>query len=83
MVWIHGGALVTGSSFLYDPIPLALRGGLIVVSINYRLGFLGFFAHPVIDAEGHTNGDYGYMDQQLALQWGRETSPRLVAIRTA
>ena len=69
MVWIHGGALVTGSSFLYDPTPLVLRGGLIVVTINYRLGFLGFFAHPVIDAEGHTNGDYGYMDQQLALQW--------------
>jgi para-nitrobenzyl esterase len=72
MVWIHGGALVTGGSFIYDPTPLALRGGLIVVTINYRLGFLGFFAHPAIDAEGHTNGDYGYMDQQRALQWVRK-----------
>jgi para-nitrobenzyl esterase len=69
MVWIHGGGLVTGGSFLYDPTPLVLRGGLVVVTINYRLGFLGFFAHPSIDDEGHTNGDYGYMDQQLALHW--------------
>jgi para-nitrobenzyl esterase len=69
MVWIHGGGLVTGGSFIYDPTPLVLRGGLIVVTINYRLGFLGFFAHPAIDDEGHTNGDYGYMDQQLALRW--------------
>src|SRR5262249_8294683 len=48
MVWIHGGGLVTGSSFIYDPTPLVLRGGLIAVTINYRLGFLGFFAHPAI-----------------------------------
>jgi para-nitrobenzyl esterase len=69
MVWIHGGSLVTGGSFIYDPTPLVLSGGLIVVTINYRLGYLGFFAHPAIDAEGHTNGDYGFMDQQLALNW--------------
>jgi para-nitrobenzyl esterase len=45
---------------------------VIVVTINYRLGYLGFFAHPAIDAEGHLNGNYGLMDQQLALKWVRE-----------
>jgi para-nitrobenzyl esterase len=69
MVWIHGGALVTGGSFLYDPSQLVTQGNLIVVTINYRLGYLGFFAHPAIDAEGHLNGNYGLMDQQFALQW--------------
>jgi para-nitrobenzyl esterase len=69
MVWIHGGGLVTGGSFLYDPSPLVLAGNVIVVTINYRLGLLGFFAHQAIDAEGHTNGNYGFMDQQLALKW--------------
>jgi para-nitrobenzyl esterase len=69
MVWIHGGGLVTGNSFFYKPSPLALSGNLIEVNVNYRLGYLGFFAHPAIDAEGHTNGNYGLMDQQFALKW--------------
>jgi para-nitrobenzyl esterase len=69
MVWIHGGGLVTGGSFLYDPSPLVTQGNLIVVSINYRLGYLGFFAQSAIDAEGHLDGNYGLMDQQFALQW--------------
>ena len=69
MVWIHGGGLVTGGSFFYDPSPLVTQGNLIVVTINYRLGYLGFFAHRAIDAEGHLNGNYGLMDQQFALQW--------------
>jgi len=69
MVWIHGGGLVTGGSLIYDSSPLVLRGNLIVVTINYRLGYLGFFAHHAIDGEGHLNGNYGLMDQQFALQW--------------
>jgi para-nitrobenzyl esterase len=69
MVWIHGGGLVNGAGSLYDPTPLVVKGGLIVVTINYRLGFLGFFAHPALDAEGHLNANYGYMDQQFALNW--------------
>ena len=69
MVWIHGGGLVTGGSLIYEPSPLVLRGNLIVVTINYRLGYLGFFAHHAIDGEGHLNGNYGLMDQQFALQW--------------
>jgi para-nitrobenzyl esterase len=69
MVWIHGGSLVTGSGGLYDPTPLVKKGGVIVVTINYRLGVLGFFAHPALDAEGHLNANYGLLDQQFALQW--------------
>jgi para-nitrobenzyl esterase len=48
---------------------LELVGNVIEVNVNYRLGYLGFFAHPAIDAEGHTNGNYGLMDQQAALRW--------------
>lgn len=69
MVWIHGGSLVTGGGGFYDPTRIVEQGGVIVVTINYRLGLLGFFAHQAIDAEGHLNGNYGLMDQQLALRW--------------
>ncbi len=69
MVWIHGGGLVAGGSSIYDPSPLVLNGNVIVVTINYRLGLLGFFAHPAIDGEGHLSGNYGFMDQQFALHW--------------
>jgi len=71
MVWIHGGGLVSGAGSGFDPTPLVEQGHVIVVTINYRLGFLGFFAHPAIDAEGHLNANYGLMDQQFALQWVR------------
>jgi para-nitrobenzyl esterase len=69
MVWIHGGGLVGGSGNDYDPTPLVEKGDVIVVTLNYRLGALGFFAHPALDAEGHLNANYGLMDQQYALQW--------------
>jgi para-nitrobenzyl esterase len=69
MVWIHGGAYITGGSRDYDPTPLVEKGGVIVVTINYRLGFLGFFAQLALDAEDHLNANYGLMDQQLALKW--------------
>jgi para-nitrobenzyl esterase len=68
MVWIHGGALVTGESNDYDPSAL-VADGVTVVTINYRLGALGFLAHPALaDANGQS-GDYGLMDQQAALRW--------------
>ncbi|WP_267379445.1 MULTISPECIES: carboxylesterase family protein [unclassified Sphingomonas] len=70
--WIHGGALVTGSSRepLYEGRRLAERGA-VVVSINYRLGVLGWMAHPGLSAESpaHISGNYGLMDQIAALQW--------------
>ena len=68
MFWIHGGGLVSGAGSDYDPTPL-VEQGVIVVTINYRLGYLGFFAQTAIDAEGHENGNYGLMDQQFAMQW--------------
>ena len=69
MVWIHGGGLTSGAGSDFDPTPLVEGGGVIVVTINYRLGMLGFFAHPALDAEGHLAGNYGFMDQQFALGW--------------
>jgi len=70
MFWIHGGGLIDGSSDGYDPKWL-VKNGVIVVTINYRLGYLGFFAQSAIDAESHLKGNYGLMDQQSALRWVR------------
>jgi para-nitrobenzyl esterase len=72
LVWIHGGGLFDGESNDYDASAL-VKGGpggpTVVVTINYRLGLLGYFAHPAIDGEDHHIGNYGLMDQQAALQW--------------
>lgn len=69
MLWIHGGALVTGESDDYPPADL-VADGTVVVTINYRLGALGFLAHPALTAQpGGPSGDYGLMDQQAALHW--------------
>jgi para-nitrobenzyl esterase len=72
MVWIHGGALVFGAGSDYDPTPLVNNGPVIVVTVNYRLGLLGFFAHPAIDSQPPPVGNYGLMDQQFALDWVRQ-----------
>jgi len=71
MVWIHGGSLTYGAASIYNPSFQLVQKGVIVVTINYRLGLLGFFAQSAIDAEGHENGNYGLMDQQFALNWVR------------
>jgi para-nitrobenzyl esterase len=75
MVWIHGGSLVGGSSSepMYDGTKVAQQG-IIVVSINYRLGLLGYFAHPALSAESpqHLSGNYGLLDQIEALRWVRD-----------
>lgn len=72
IVWIHGGALTTGYSHegMYDGAKLAARGA-IVVSINYRLGVLGYLAHPALSAESPdgVSGNYGLLDQIAALEW--------------
>src|SRR5262249_52392362 len=72
MVWIHGGALVVGESNEYNAIKLVQRG-VVVVTINYRLGALGFLAHPALTGESsdHISGNYGIQDQQAALKWVR------------
>ncbi len=71
-VWIHGGALVSGTSGfdMYDGARMAEQG-VIVVSINYRLGVLGFLAHPELSEESAQgiSGNYGLMDQIAALRW--------------
>jgi para-nitrobenzyl esterase len=69
LVWIHGGGNMDGSSRDYDASHLAALGKTVVVTINYRLGLLGWLANPALDAEGHLFGDYGLLDQQLALRW--------------
>jgi para-nitrobenzyl esterase len=69
MVWIHGGGLTKGAGSDYDPTPLVEGGDVIVVTFNYRLGLLGFFAEQQLDSEGHLAANYGLMDQQYALQW--------------
>ncbi|HEY6787363.1 MAG TPA: carboxylesterase family protein [Trebonia sp.] len=69
MVWIHGGALVVGESDDYNPAAL-VRDGVIVVTINYRLGALGFLADSALaKTPGGPSGNYGLMDQQAALRW--------------
>jgi para-nitrobenzyl esterase len=67
LVWIHGGAYVGGSSNLYPLEYLSRTGDLVVVSVNYRLGVLGFISHPALPA-AH-NGSLGLEDQREALRW--------------
>ena len=78
MVWIHGGGFVAGSATqltlgtrLYDAQKLAEKSNVVVVTINYRLGVLGYLAHPLLDAEDphKASGNYGMLDQVAALQW--------------
>jgi para-nitrobenzyl esterase len=70
MVWIHGGGFTAGESDDYDPTRL-VQQGVVVVTLNYRLGALGFLAHPALSAESgdHSSSNYGLMDQQAALRW--------------
>lgn len=73
MVWIHGGAfrLGYGAAPLYDGAELA-KQGVVLVTVNYRLGLLGFFAHPKLTAAAASSdplGNYGLMDQIAALKW--------------
>jgi len=67
LVWIHGGGLVQDGARDYDGSKLA-ADGIVVVTINYRLGALGFLAHPALASHGAA-GNYGLMDQQAALRW--------------
>ena len=69
MVWLHGGAhrMGAGSLPLYNGASLAQRG-VVVVTLNYRLGYLGYFAHPALSEEGES-GNFGLLDQVRALEW--------------
>ena len=48
---------------------MVTAGDAVVVTVNFRVGYLGFFAYPQLDAEGHVFGNYGTMDEQMALRW--------------
>lgn len=79
LVWIHGGGFVAGGS--QDPQTWGdafARRGIVAVTFNYRLGRLGFFAHPGLSAEhpDEPKGNYGYLDQIAALQWVRDNIAR-------
>jgi para-nitrobenzyl esterase len=72
LVFMHGGGFTEGSGsvLVYDGEELAKKG-IIVITVNYRLGALGFLAHPELTAESpnHVSGNYGLLDQIAALQW--------------
>lgn len=71
MLWIHGGGFTQGAGSWYDGSAIAASRGVIVVTINYRLGPLGFLSHSSLTAEAAdgTSGQYGLQDQQFALNW--------------
>jgi para-nitrobenzyl esterase len=72
MVWLHGGSNTVGSGTQssYDGVALT-RHGVLLVTLNYRLGVMGFFSHPELTAESahHSSGNYGLLDQLAALSW--------------
>ncbi len=74
MVWLHGGAFTNGSARMpvYNGANLASKG-VVVVTLNYRLGFFGFFGHPLLTeeakAENAPTANFGLLDQVAALQW--------------
>ena len=70
MVWIHGGAFTSGAGAIYQGEDLA-RKGVVVVTVNYRLGVFGFFSHPELTKESatHASGNYAFLDQIAALKW--------------
>ncbi len=79
MVWLHGGSntMGSGSQPTYDGSSLAAHG-VIVVTLNYRLGVLGFFSHPGLTAEAshRSSGNYGLLDQLSALEWVQKNIAR-------
>lgn len=76
LVWIHGGGFVFGEGVQTDGGTagdvLASRFGVVVVSMNYRLGPYGFLAHPALAGASGASGNWGFADQQLALRWVRD-----------
>ena len=76
MMWIHGGANVVGSAHTYDPSSLVSNHNVIVVTIQYRMGPLGWFRHPALHNDDSTledrSGNYGTLDTIMALRWINE-----------
>lgn len=78
MVWIHGGSFTSGTGASFDGTTLAKKGNVILVTINYRLGALGFLATPGLAAENPrgASGNYALLDQQAALRWVKNNIAR-------
>ncbi|MCY4130440.1 MAG: carboxylesterase/lipase family protein [Gammaproteobacteria bacterium] len=72
LFWIHGGAFINGSANDYDGSVLAAQGDVVVVTINYRLGLLGFLDLSSLSSEFTGSGSNGILDQILALKWVRD-----------
>ncbi|MER5217653.1 carboxylesterase family protein [Streptomyces sp. NPDC002838] len=77
MVWFHGGANTQGTGVIYGGGTMAAKTGVIVISVNYRLGALGFLAHAALSAvTPGGSGNYGRMDQLASLNWVRDNIAR-------
>ena len=82
LVWIHGGGNQNGATsdpvpgvperLFYDGHSFAENHGVVMVSLNYRLGVLGYFSHPELRDEGSPSGNQGLLDQKMALEWVRD-----------
>lgn len=73
VLWMHGGAGFLGAGHLGSYVGIEnAKKGIITVPMNYRLGAMGYFAHPSITAEGHATGAYAEMDAVAALEWIKE-----------
>lgn len=85
MLWIHGGGNFSGGAGIpvpgseqlwYDGQVFAERQGVVLITIQYRLGPFGFFAHPALAAEGEPSGNQGLLDQRLALEWVKRNAAK-------
>jgi para-nitrobenzyl esterase len=78
IVWIHGGGYSSGTGNAFDLSSLATSQGIVAVTINYRLGALGYLSHPALSAEEspRRSGNYGIQDMQAALRWVRKNIKR-------
>ncbi|MFZ3565900.1 carboxylesterase/lipase family protein [Streptomyces sp. BH097] len=69
MVYLHGGDHTDGEGAMNGAARLAAQGDVVVVTVNYRLGALGYLAHPDLEKKRGESGNYGFLDQQAALRW--------------
>ncbi|MFJ3728811.1 carboxylesterase/lipase family protein [Streptomyces sp. NPDC090045] len=69
MVYLHGGDHTDGTGAMHGARRLAAQGDVVVVTVNYRLGALGYLAHPDLEGRRGESGNYGFLDQQAALRW--------------
>lgn len=74
LVWVHGGSFKDGGGSMYGGARMAALGDVVVVTINYRLGAFGFFAHPALGGPDTGSGNVGLEDQQAALRWVRHNA---------